>query len=499
MALLDVPPFAGRYYKTPSPDPAPKNPTGVRGPLAPKKSASKGPVRAPNGPQGPTTTNLSKQQVAAMQTYLRSQGYDLTVDGSYGPLTMSAKRDWESGQAVRSPQKWNAANAHQAAATTPATTTPAPDGTIIPPMAGAAGSARTPAATKTTPGSGSAPKPTTLQQLLALLGKDSFNPQKYAQASVNQQYNPQIAELNREIATQSSANATKNQNIEEWIKELVSSSQSAGTQADDMMKAILGGSASFDKGVGGSLSDPAAAAQYGKTAGIYDTGLKGQDAIDLLGLANQAPINALKGTELMSALQKDQGTGMNDLRGQLRDLLGAKGNAYTSALDNAVNNGITRRGERINQLATLMMLPGQLQGQGLDNFLKTQQGADAHASAVSGQAQAAANLRGTQLDNWMKNKTLTGTAPGTSINWNDPATVTQFDTLVTKTITGQYGNFNSDPKKLWDSIISEYQFSGNARAKQVLASTFSRTLDRSHANKQWMHYKMGPNGPVLSK
>lgn len=46
--------------------------------------------------------------IKGMQAFLRSRGYNIAVDGTYGPQTASALVDWRSGAHTRSPGRWNA-------------------------------------------------------------------------------------------------------------------------------------------------------------------------------------------------------------------------------------------------------------------------------------------------------------------------------------------------------------------------------------------------------
>lgn len=446
---------------------------------------------AGNPKGGAVTTGPTRQDVLNMQRYLKSQGYDIAIDGVMGPQTQSAKQDYESGVGHRNSKAWNFQHVHSG--TPPSAVPPSSDAATGGP--GASPVQKTVGPVAPVPASKSSGA-VTMADILKMLGSDNYNPKAVAQSEVNATYDPEIAGIKQQLADTAKTNAVKNQHVMDWFNQLVGSSQGIANQANDLLSksgVYMGGSSAAPAG-----ADPAAADQLGKSQGIYDTNQSKQSAISQSALLNQSPINALRGSEFLQQQIGQQDQGSNDLKSQLTALLGSKGKAYASALDAAMNTGLSRRGEKINQLATMMMLPGQLQGQGIDNALKVLQGNESAATTNSNLAQGAVNLKGTQLDNTMKqiqiNQTKVHGAAG--INYSDPGVVTSLGQGVQATIAGPKGNFISDPKALWNSIISQYGWQNNARAKQIVASEFQRVLMHSHASKQWMHITMTANGPT---
>lgn len=437
-------------------------PPGLQGPQIPDNG-----VPGPAGTRGPT----DPADIRSMQAFLRSQGYNITVDGIYGPQTDSAKADWQSGVGRRNPSRWNQQQRSGGRAAAPASRSP-----VKPPVYGP------PAPSVPQMGNGGG---TTYAELLKLLGPDTFNPKAYAQSEVNAAYDPQIAQMKRDIGLTSKQDAVKQQHIMDWFSQLAQYAQKAsqGASADI--------SSAMQNATPQGISNPAAAASAAKVAGIYDTSGTNIKSNLLAQLANSVGLDALKGGEFFNQQKAGMDQNEADLRSQLLSAIQSKGKAYTSALDNAINMGTQQRGARINQLLTLLMAPGQLQTQALGNFFQKAQG-------NLGLQQGALNLQGTAIDNLMRQHNLTAAQKGVnnSSQWADPSFQASFSRGVRGTIMGPKGNFVGDPRLYWNQIASEYNLKNNPAALRIMSAVFAEVLNHSHIAGEYRHVSMGPNGPT---
>jgi hypothetical protein len=265
-----------------------------------------------------------------------------------------------------------------------------------------------------------------------------LDPTSLAHSQANEQYNPQINALVRQIADAKVQEGATQGNIQDWYSKLVGDANSAAGADSRDAAAILGShdnaSAGLVNALGGSAS--AAASDAGAQAGI------GRSALEGLGLTNAATERHL-GTayagEGVTALQDQSHKFQNDLHdalGKQVDLQGAKGAAYNTALQNAL---AARTAQAKTQMDT--KVEQQLSGVQAD--------------------QANANLQGTQLANninaWRFQQGIKAANDGGSgsvpeFTKQSPGQLSQLQNNLLNGMLGPKGNFNVDPKEAFTKM-----------------------------------------------
>lgn len=321
------------------------------------------PKNAKNLPPAPTPKSARERQRMLVQS-----GYDIDIDGIWGPQSTAA---WKNFQQAKKrgidPKKagtfWTqhqgASNRNDPAATQAGagttTTTRTTAGTTGGGKGAGSGAGSGSGAGTSGAGGTSGGVPTDIMSL--------------AQAMTDMQYGGPIAELSRQITRQGAQSKQNRDDINSGFGDLLKSMM-ASTKADSAAFDRISGNASdqrtdmlsslgLDSSVGGQLA---------RTASINDGALQGIEASNEDYDRNmQQAMRMRQEDQVLRQGRTDDAQGA-DMRAQLLDLITQRGNALSVNTENAKNSEMQRQAQMINQIATLSMLPGQLQGQmlGLD-------------------------------------------------------------------------------------------------------------------------------------
>lgn len=411
---------------------APGSPSvGVAAPAGPV-----GPTGAPSFPNAPPLTPAGKpgtgnakqwsaSTIAAKQKILRQNGFNVTVDGQDGPQTITA---WKAFHQGISSHSWNAAwTAHHsgvmaAAATgTPAAVTNSGGG--VPAPAGP------------TPPTGGTPPPPGYDPTATPL----IDPQQYAAATANAQYNPQINALVRQIADAKAQQGATQKDIQDWYSKLVGDTGAEATQNNADAQAILGGhdaaAAGLVNALGGSAS--AGAAEAGAQAGI------GRSALEKLGLSNTTLSRNLgtayagEGVTALRDQNRQYATDLKTALGQKADLLGAKGAAETSALQSAYAQRTAQQSQQLDD-----QIKSNLAGVQLDTAKTNLEGTKLNTQIARWRLQAG-----------IKAAAATGT-PGAVQDWGKLGTsnLSSLSTNMQSGLLGPKGNLAISPVEAYNRI-----------------------------------------------
>jgi hypothetical protein len=361
---------------------APKNPIDMHD-SRPQQSPGSG-NRPDNRPARDTTGTMdphSPANVKKLQQFLKSRGYGITVDGMWGPQTEQAAR-WFRTHHTTTDSGAGAYNKKYA----PATTVKPPPGVKGP--AGTKTGSNGPAPELTSEnGDGPGPSgntgvglPDAYGQMLSTLmggimsGSDSQgNVNKLATAMTDAKFGPALGEMRRQV-NQGTADAKAHQTtIGDWFKSLLGANASRNTADDKNLHSLLSGSEGFMENMAKTLGDPGARRELAKTAGSNDALLRGLGANQSEFDKNMADALSLTGRDTLSAVGKSDDAANADLKGQLLDLIGQRGDALLANQDTVRNNLLSRQSQRINNYATLSMLPGQMDQQTMDGLYKQAQ------------------------------------------------------------------------------------------------------------------------------
>lgn len=481
-------------------------PTPTTGPRK-KPGPFKGSVPSDN-PLNPASpgdflSNLKNNQssVKAMQQFLINQGYDIgKVDGISGPLTQSAIDDWHKGVGVRNPKSWS--NRYGTGSSIVQLGTDGKPKPVPPALKDAAPSGpgpqqppdRSPAAAPTSapsssggitdllkalgvgPGAGNDP----LTQLLQPIKPKELNVNDIV-STLSAGYDPAMKQA-QTLIDEATKNAGDNQTfIGHMFDTLVNRNNNARSQYN------------ADQG----------------SANMGDIGAAGQAAVSSIQGANDSflgnmsdVLNLYREQQGLEQRKADQGN-INDLKQALVDLTlqkaqsgaGAKLDAlkYNNTLDNQTNSdnwtrllqasqfGQQRKSSDITNLATLSMLPGQLDAQSLQNIMagKQVQGADIANTRQALQAQGdALNL-----------KKLQQVLNSGGADWTDRNFIGQVTGSLSGALgIGPHGGFTQRPDTALKNGLLALQTLGLAKqpkAKAILYDTFQRALNTAHSHGQY--------------
>lgn len=213
---------------------------------------------------------------------------------------------------------------------------------------------------------------TDIDQLMKLFqGVDPKTANALGDANTRMEYDGTMGALGRQIGDARADAQTRQNTIKDWFGKVLDQN-SAGTQSDDAFaEKMINGSADVLKNIKGSMSDAAAADAIGKTGLSNDTFLRSLATNEHGYDTSMQTALALTGRDQATSYDRQDQKGINNLLGQLIDMTKERGQASVVNRQNAMTQLLGNRAANINQYATLAMLPGQLQGQQIDQFYKT--------------------------------------------------------------------------------------------------------------------------------
>ena len=422
---------------------------GNRPTLKGKKKKNGGPRPSPDSTDRRRTTD-KKPTVLRLQEFLNNRGYKIPEDGFNGPLTKAAAADFNQTKGPkRNAKAFNTKHKLGAASVSPSK------------PGGKSGGGN---------GKGKAGGTTQVQSdpLMSILGgTDDYA--KIGRAVTEQQYGAPISNMRHEIGQEKSQEKHDVSTVQGWFENLVSQNKAGAVADQAALGSTLKDSSGLLANILGSLGDESARAQVGRTALFNEGELKG------IGLAegnfdrNMNTALALKGRDEATRYENDSRGKQSDMRSQLEGLIMQKAGALTTNTEAARDQGLRRRGESINQAATLALLPAQMEGADLGNIL------------------TALNIQGTEQE-------LNKPQPGSFVPWAklDPKSKReQFDMALTGSgAFGPEGNLMSNPSKAAEKIRIAMNQSGYSVKKNPMLATWIRTavnqaLARSKGSGQW--------------
>lgn len=317
------------------------------------------------------SSNKKGTDVVALQRFLRSKGYNLTVDGKLGPLTKSAILDWHRGVGRRNPQAWTRENVK-----------------IDDPHRSNSGASKNnqinqPADSSKTPyrkddSQPAAGKRTTTNVGTGggLLSNNAINPKVLAQSMVDAKYGPILGEIMRQeknLRTQGSVNLT---DIENWYGQLDTNVAQRNKEAADFDAANLAAIEGVAPSAAGALGIAPGSEAATTVAAGSDIAADMQRTINQTQgdfASNLRNLFQAGGVAAKTNEQTRQTQALDELFGQRRDILAAKGSDFQSAYADALQLNQGMQSEALkNRLAIFnaqmaaQLAPLQLQSAGLD-------------------------------------------------------------------------------------------------------------------------------------
>lgn len=343
---------------------------------------------------GETTPRV--ERVKHIQTVLRNHGYDVKVDGIAGPKTNSALADFHGSHPNST--KWSRANGSSAAPVADlATRQKQSDGpTNAKANANAAASGSSSSAGGTDPNAGMA------KLLSSITGKSGginpakweINPAKVGAAQAGSEYDPQISQANQNISDAGKQAKINLADLSKWFGDAGSIAKTSATQSKQDFATAQKDNTAASQAILSAFGGDAGAGG----ASLANTAQNGANTLAAEGANTSSFNDMLKG--LISSQGADAQTQQNskdqasiaDMKNALTSLVAAKAKALTtdtaSARQQNLTNllGITQantqsEAAKLNQLATLAMLPSQIQGAGLKG-LSTQSLIDERTAAT---------------------------------------------------------------------------------------------------------------------
>lgn len=265
----------------------------------------------------------------ATQSFLRAKGYNITLDGKWGPQTQSAIADWTSGVGKRNPQAWTAKNNPLSAPyARPSTSTDVTDTSSAPP-------GKTPGKMPprdTTGAGGRVPLPGFTPVDTSYISQMQGYDPNAADAQAGLQFDPQI-QMTKLLQSRGVTDAAQHQkDITNWFGQVQAAQQTAAardaTAGDQAVKSTGDAVAGIIASLGGS-ANPGAATLGAQ--GDANTAMESQMAQAQNQYQNDlAPILKL---QQASAAQNQTNVDANSqqaLAQQLSSLLGQRGQAVTA-------------------------------------------------------------------------------------------------------------------------------------------------------------------------
>lgn len=439
------------------PTPVQKATGGLVGPVGPKNN---GPV----GPVGKVALNKFGQtptQVAAMQKFLKNQGYYTgPIDGLRGSGTDAAVTAFHNRNVKGKVQTGapGAVTGSGGGTDTTTTTTPTP-----PPVPGV-----------TAPSVG------------------VIDPIQYATGATNSVYNPQLAALAQQIVQGGAQGKMDQKDLQDWYNQLqtLATQQGASTKAGD-----AAAQAGYDTSSNNALSQlfGGAGASNSSTAEaqtFHDIGagqLASNDQSDQDFNSRMKTILAASGSEAQNNQLNQTNASQASLAAQKVALLGAKGQAYNANL--AQGESLAQQQSSANQAAQLAaaLAPAQV--------ATAQAGAiTAGATASTAAAIAQANLQKAEVE--LK---AAQTAAGGKLDMSNTAQRGQLQSSMETLFVGPRGGLKSDPGTAWAQMNQQLVAAGlqnDPQAKQVAIAAYRQALEKSHSLSSYGGWAWNGNKPV---
>jgi hypothetical protein len=368
----------------------------------------------------------------ATQTMLKKFGFNIAIDGLYGPQTKSA---YDAYMHQVNPAKWNQQMRGTQVPTKPTPTTPTTPPGKTPKVPG----------TARTTQSATNPGQSFIDQLMSKfgIGASIVDPKSAANALVEAQYGPQAAALTRQMADARSQQQADQAQLGQWYKELVGQATQAFADEGKAFAGISSGADAATKGLVDSLggsANPAAS-----SAAAYGQINKGE-----LDSNTQADLHALEGMGLGYA---KQGIGkradsarafeqtMGDLFNQQKSLAAQRAAAYATAFNDYTDKNNTNRKDAFNQALSAALASRQLDQ------------ADLNLKVTKSNLLTASQNR--WINNWrvnqgIKAQNLAGTTqPFESLSIKDK---TSLANGLLQGVLGPKGNFNQNPVDIYNRM-----------------------------------------------
>jgi hypothetical protein len=300
-----------------------------------------------------------RASILRQQRLLHSLGYDLGIDGTRGRITNSA---WDAYKKGMKADRWNRFIQKQYAKTDskggggggkPAPVTGADLLSAVAPAY-----AEPPAAAGTT-----MPDFPTLAslgidpKLLSGKGVGGMDPVKYAQALVNSEYGPQIASETRDRDAARVEAKQAQASIGKWFQQVMGEANAMSGKNTAALDQVMGQYNAGVKGATEALGGGAAAGDAAAWGAIGGSNLAGMGQIQSSFLSQLPAVYALQGADAMSGQMSKDRQRIDAMNARLSDLTKARGQSYTKAIYEGLDQGQRSRIAEVNAQAQLAMLP----------------------------------------------------------------------------------------------------------------------------------------------
>jgi hypothetical protein len=320
---------------------------------------------------------------------------------------------------------------------------------------------------------------------------------------VNAQYDPQIAEIQRQL-TSGKAQGLQNQaDLAQWFKQLDQFANFANSRYSTQAGAIMQGNdaaATNMASLFGGSANPAggAAASF---AGINRTDLAKENLAETAFDNQLRTIMQMQGLDARRRQERTDTNSVLDLSGRLTDLIGAKGSAYGKALGDAQQMATQQESARQSLALAKAMMGPQVAGAYADAALKTAQARNIPTQYAI-MAQQAEDTHNRIMAEIQRSRAQTA-ALGQQGKWNmsDKTQRGQLGAAIRKGIQGPRGAFRVGPGVAWrtiNNILAEEGLANDPAAKQIAHDVMTQTMDTSHATRQWGGYQF-VNGKVVKR
>lgn len=421
-----------------------------------KKKSNIRDIRTVSDVVSDTTSAASK--VKKLQAFLVNRGYNIPQDGINGKLTKAAAADFnQNAGPKRNAKAFNT----KYKLTGGAVSTPKPAA----PVRGEQGKAPRTSAQK--------PAQDPMTPLMSQFLGGAGDPAKIGAAMTNAQFGAPIANARHELGQEQAQEKHDVSTVQGWFDDLIGQNKASNQADTTALQKVLGDSSGLLGNILGSLGDESARGQVGRTALFNEGALKGIGAAEGNFNRNMDTALALTGRDAATQYENESRGKQGDIRSQLEALIAQKSNALMTNTEAARDQNLRRRGESINQFATMAMLPDQMEGAGLENIMK-------------------------QLNIDLGNKELNAPAPGTFVPWAkmDPKGKQEaFGSIITTSSAfGPAGRLMSNPQKAAEALRADVNRAGYSVKKNPQIASWIRkavndALVRSQSAGQWKDAK----------
>jgi hypothetical protein len=439
--------------------------------------------------------------VRALQTFLRNKGYAISVDGIRGPQTEAAISAYHRGISARA---WNTRSQHAGAKpraqTRPNTrvTTPARVSGGRPIVGGARGLA----------GSGGGPAPNPVAAAQAAQAAAQLSIEQQADQMIASEFDPQLAEIRRQMAAAQAATDAQVANLGKWYGEVGSTARAAGEQTAQADAGLLAGQDQATQGMLQLFGGPGAngaAGEAGAFADINRAALTQFAAANQSYNANLLPIIQTQGVEAQKGAGAAGAAQIADLAGMLAQVQGARGSARTKYISDLTQQAAeNERSQQALDLARALM-PSQVAEARANASLATTKARLAPIEAAREARQFGmsvqrfnAELAQTKARTAQIKASLAKDANG-GIDWTDPNTRSSlFDQLrpIVQTKNGTWRMHPGAAQKNLNLALRTLGLEGNPDARQLANQLLQQTVTNSHARQMWGQFNYN-NGKIV--